>query len=543
MYKVFCDEWQIYNMTMPSLKLVNPKADLEVNKAGSFTFTIYPQHPYYDKLQKMKSIILIYQNDRVIFRGRILNSSKGFYNQKQVTCEGELAFFVDSTIRPYDFQGDVPEYFAFLIGEHNKQVKASKQFKVGNVTVTDPNGYITRSDSTYPTTYDCITSKLVNSLGGYIQFRHETDGVYVDYLADFTTLNSQDIELKKNILDISEDEKGEGIATAIIPLGAKIEEEGVDAEEQKRLTIESVNDGKDYVYNPEAVEKYGWIYKTVTWDDVTLPENLLRKANEELSGAILFENTIEVNAVDLSGTNKEISSFSVGSYNNVKSKQHGIERMMLVKKLSLNLNAPQNDTMTLGDTRKTFTEQDKENSDKIGEVIEKTEIVISDYLINKPVINQQIQTVREELISSIEQEATDIRTEVSENYYLKDDAETLNQSVGTQLEQTKDEFNFTFNEFRQNIDDLEAGTNAEFEEIKKYIRFVDGKILLGIVGNELELQLANDRISFFQNGSEVAYFTNNRFYVKDGEFTNSLTLGNFAFIPRSNGNLSFKKVR
>lgn len=543
MYKVFCDEWQIHNMTMPSLKLVNPKADLEVNKAGSFTFTIYPQHPYYDKLQKMKSIILIYQNDRIIFRGRILNSKKGFYNQKQVTCEGELAFFVDSTIRPYDFQGDVPEYFAFLIGEHNKQVEASKQFKVGNVTVTDPNGYITRSDSTYPTTYDCITSKLVNSLGGYIQFRHETDGVYVDYLADFTTLNSQDIELKKNILDISEDEKGEGIATAIIPLGAKIEEEGVDAEEQKRLTIESVNDGKDYVYNPEAVEKYGWIYKTVTWDDVTLPENLLRKANEELSGAILFENTIEVNAVDLSGTNKEISSFSVGSYNNVKSKQHGIERMMLVKKLSLNLNAPQNDTMTLGDTRKTFTEQDKENSDKIGEVIEKTEIVISDYLINKPVINQQIQTVREELISSIEQEATDIRTEVSENYYLKDDAETLIQSVGTQLEQTKDEFNFTFNEFRQNIDDLEAGTNAEFEEIKKYIRFVDGKILLGIVGNELELQLANDRISFFQNGSEVAYFTNNRFYVKDGEFTNSLTLGNFAFIPRSNGNLSFKKVR
>ena len=543
MYRVFCDEWQLHNMTMPSLKLVNPKADLEVNKAGSFTFTIYPQHPYYDKLQKMKSIILIYQNDRVIFRGRILNSSKGFYNQKQVTCEGELAFFVDSTIRPYDFQGDVPEYFAFLIGEHNKQVEASKQFKVGNVTVTDPNGYITRSDSTYPTTYDCITSKLVNSLGGYIQFRHETDGVYVDYLADFTTLNSQDIELKKNILDISEDEKGEGIATAIIPLGAKIEEEGVDAEEQKRLTIESVNDGKDYVYNPEAVEKYGWIYKTVTWDDVTLPENLLRKANEKLAESILFENAVEVNAVDLSGTNKEISSFSVGSYNNVKSKQHGIERMMLVKKLSLNLNAPQNDTMTLGDTRKTFTEQDKENSDKIGEVIEKTEIVISDYLINKPVINQQIQTVREELISSIEQEATDIRTEVSENYYLKDDAETLIQSVGTQLEQTKDEFNFTFNEFRQNIDDLEAGTNAEFEEIKKYIRFVDGKILLGIVGNELELKLANDRISFFQNGSEVAYFTNNRFYVKDGEFTNSLTLGNFAFIPRSNGNLSFKKVR
>lgn len=80
-------------MTMPELKLVNPKLELEVNKTGSFTFTIYPVHPYYDRLQKLKSIILVYQNDRPIFRGRILNTEKGFKNQKQVTCEGQLAFF------------------------------------------------------------------------------------------------------------------------------------------------------------------------------------------------------------------------------------------------------------------------------------------------------------------------------------------------------------------------------------------------------------------------------------------------------------------
>ena len=89
---------------------------------------------------------------------------------------------------------------------------------------------------------------------------------------------------------------------------------------------------------------------------------------------------------------------------------------------------------------------------------------------------------------------------------------------------------------------LANGTDASFERIEKFIRFEDGKIYLGEYGNELELQIANDRISFQQNGTEVAYFSNNKLYVVDGEFTTSLKLGGFAFLPRNNGNLSFKKT-
>jgi hypothetical protein len=87
-----------------------------------------------------------------------------------------------------------------------------------------------------------------------------------------------------------------------------------------------------------------------------------------------------------------------------------------------------------------------------------------------------------------------------------------------------------------------AGTDAQFEEIRKYIRFVDGNILLGEEGNTLTLRIENDRISFLDSGLEVAYFSNNKLYVTDGEFLNSLQLGNFAFMPRENGNLSFAKI-
>lgn len=716
MYKVYCDNYLLHNMTMPELKLINPKLDLEVNKAGSFTFTIYPSHPYFSRLKKLKSIITVYKNDRMIFRGRILNTEEGFKNQKQVTCEGDLAFFNDSIQRPYEFSGDVPDLFNHLITEHNKQVDSEKQFKVGTITVTDPNGYIVRSDSQYLTTYDSLMKKLVENLGGYLSIRHETDGVYLDYLEDFTKLNAQNIELRKNILDLKNTTKGEDIVTAIIPLGAKLKEENEDGQEVEtgeRLTIAEVNGGVDYVYDEDAVAAYGWIFKTVTWDDVTIASNLLRKAKEELADAIKLTSTIEVNAVDLSGTGQNISSFSIGAYNKVISDLHGLDDLMLVTKMSLNLTAPQSDKLTLGFTQKTLTELDKDGNDKYGNIVEIVETIISNYQINTPIIQEiinrltltltrnhtmvqsynptskiytpnytkdplkitpkaeyrgkaatctyvwkrlvngteqalvsgetvdsngvltiknnmagktaiyicyatykkgetslvanatidlnrvddgnkgetgsdgkdaaiqsdtepedktqlwldtsanppllkqwngeewvivndvqeQIQSLRQELLTSIEQTSKDIKMEVAENYYTKDDANTLIESVNTQYEQTKKDFTFSFNEFRQSLEDYQNGTNAEFENISKYIRFVDGKIQLGVVGNALECQIANDRISFFQNDVEVAYFAHNKFFVRDGEFTSSLTLGNFAFVPRANGNLSFKKVR
>ena len=56
------------------------------------------------------------------------------------------------------------------------------------------------------------------------------------------------------------------------------------------------------------------------------------------------------------------------------------------------------------------------------------------------------------------------------------------------------------------------------------------------------LKIQNDRISFMQGGTEVAYFSNRKLYVTDGEYINSLKVGKYSFFPRANGNLSFKKV-
>lgn len=535
MYKVYCDSYLIYDAKVPDLALTNAKLELELNKTGSFNFTIYPDHPYFNKLEKLKSIITVYQDDYLIFRGRILNDEDGFYNEKQVSCEGELAFLLDSIQRPYDFfSGEkhttISELFTFFITNHNSQVGADRQFIVGKITVTDPNDYIVRSDSTYLNTWESINQKLIETNGGYLWVRHETDGNYIDYLADFDAVSNQTIEFGKNLLDLDKVTKGEEIATAIIPLGARISD---DSEE--RLTIKSVNDDFDYVFDTQAVKQYGWIFKTVTWDDVTVAANLRTKAEQYLANSINLVVSIELNAFDLSALDADISSFHMGTYIKVHTSPHSLDSNFLIKKLSLDLLNPQSNKLTIGTTYSTFTEQTSSTSQNYQQAIQKVGEIENKYS------NIQVD-VSEQLSSAINQSSTEIMQQVSEDYYLKDDANTLIQSINTQFSQTNSEFEFRFNEFEQDVNDVAAGADAKFQEINKYIRFVDGNIVLGEDGNELTLKIENDKISFLENGAEIAYWQNRKFYAVDGEFINSLQLGNFAFLPRANGNLSFKKV-
>ena len=156
--------------------------------------------------------------------------------------------------------------------------------------------------------------------------------------------------------------------------------------------------------------------------------------------------------------------------------------------------------------------------------------------------SEVVYNLEQNFEASLTKTQEDITATVAEKYYLKEDTEALISEVSTQVEQTKNSFDITFTQFSQDLESVAAGTDAEFEEIKKYIRFVDGKILLGEVGNELELEIANNRISFLQDGAEVAYFSNRKLYVTDTQILHSLQLGSFAFMPRANGNLSFKKI-
>ena len=103
MYKIFADGTLIYDSTLEDYKIGKGLITLETNKSGSFTFSIYPDHFYYESFVRLKTVITVYKSNRIVFRGRILNDVTDYWNNKVITCEGELGFLQDSIIRRFSF--------------------------------------------------------------------------------------------------------------------------------------------------------------------------------------------------------------------------------------------------------------------------------------------------------------------------------------------------------------------------------------------------------------------------------------------------------
>lgn len=154
-----------------------------------------------------------------------------------------------------------------------------------------------------------------------------------------------------------------------------------------------------------------------------------------------------------------------------------------------------------------------------------------------------IDRVYKNVYDVVEKTQENVLIQMGEKTYLKDEVDRLIGDVNTQYAQTSQSFDFKFNQLVSEITGLSSSTETKFSEVNKYIRFIDGAIIIGVEGNPLILKMQNDRISFLENGNEVAYISNRRMYITDVEVINSLTIGNFAFLPRNNGNLTFKKVR
>lgn len=347
MFRVLCDGLPIYDLRDENLVLIDPKVDLEVNKAGSFTFKMPPTHPQYDLPKKMLSCIQVLQDDVEVFNGRVTECKIDFYNRKQFTCEGQLAYLNDSIQRPAEYHDmTVRGYLETLIAEHNKQVSKDRQFKVGIVTVTDNNDSLYRYTN-YNSTMKEVKEDLVDDLGGYLRVRNVGDVHYIDYIAEYDNTNTQSIEFGENLLDFSRNTDVTDIATVIIPLGAKLEESPIAALEQ-RLTIESVNNGSDSIVNLEAIKEFGYITKTVTWDDVTTPEMLLYKGKKYMSDQQFDSMTLEIKAVDMHWTDSDVEQFKLGDRVKAHSSLHGLDRYFPLSKMTLQLNNLSSSTFTLG---------------------------------------------------------------------------------------------------------------------------------------------------------------------------------------------------
>ena len=136
-----------------------------------------------------------------------------------------------------------------------------------------------------------------------------------------------------------------------------------------------------------------------------------------------------------------------------------------------------------------------------------------------------------------------IMAQVSQTYYTIDEATGLAQQIADAnlaITHTANELNLKFDSYviQDEFDEVTGTLTDKMDVIDKYIRFVDGDIILGEDGNPVTLKIENDRIAFSENNNEVMYINNEVLNINNAEIKNRLTIANFAFVPRASGNMS-----
>lgn len=132
-----------------------------------------------------------------------------------------------------------------------------------------------------------------------------------------------------------------------------------------------------------------------------------------------------------------------------------------------------------------------------------------------------------------------IQLSVSETYAEKSAVSTIEKNLASKIDQTAKDVTINFNK----VNNETRGELQNFKtEVNSYIKFDEDGMELGKSNSKFKTKLTNEKLAFLEDGSEIASISNKEMSITDANITNQLTIGKFAFVPRSNGNTSLKWI-
>lgn len=261
MFKVYCDDRIIYNDVLPTEKttLINPKLTLEANNAGSFEFTLPVTNVAYTELRLMNSTIKVLRDDEEIWSGRPLSEEQGFYNQRVVYCEGELAYLNDTNQPQREYRNiSLYQFIKNVLDIHNSKVPDNRKIYISSETVS--TGEIAYRYTQFEKTLETI-NRVIEDYGGYVRVRKDIPGqegkTYLEFIKKPNRTSTQTITFGKNLLDFTRSYDMSELATVVLPLGeitarANAEQIGdeIEYENEPGNNILEVTDNNDMVVKP-----------------------------------------------------------------------------------------------------------------------------------------------------------------------------------------------------------------------------------------------------------------------------------------------------
>ena len=545
MYRILCDSYVLYDPRLPDLFVLEPELTQKKNEPGELTFMIQKEHPHYGVLEKLKSRVKVYRDDILIWAGRVIEDERDLYENRRVVAEGALAFLLDSILRPFAMDGTAAEIWEHILTQHNAQVNVNQRLGIGNCDIA---GSVSIATKDYFSAWQLLKTSLLDPLGSYLIVRFdEYENPILDYLTDVPETSTQRIEFGENLIDLVVSKNASETCTACIPLGAALKDIDPESESDARLTITSVNEGRDFLIDLALAADYGVIFAPsglTTWDAITDATILMNRGHDWLSSTgARFKQTIKLSAVDLHNADANVESFHFLDKVVVSCGTLCPEETYVLAELTIPLNNPASTSIVLGDSRPSLIgEEIRQNAS----VKNRVASIESDYTTHgeiKEIVQEQITQN-----TSILQSAQQIIMIALEDYVRTQDFVALQNTVQTSFSIVAGTIEANFTETASRISTLNGETSQQFESVRSFIRLISSGIVIGKSTSAIKLKLENDVLYFF-SGSEdsvttdsaIAYFSSGKLYVNDVQVLSSLRIGSFAWVPES-GNLNFKKI-
>ncbi len=337
-------------------KLSSGKIVKGINTIDSFTFTILPSNPGFNKLFDYKTTIKVYNTNRnkYEFYGRVLCSNPSMSESglisKDITCESYLGYLCDSTFCKNQLSSSAlvattDNFFRYIFSHHNSIVEEGKYFVLGDC-IKKNTGLLSplELDVESQNTWDIIKKHILDKIGGEIRYHVEEkngiETIYLDYADAFGEEKTTTIELSKNMKSISKEQDSSTIITRLLPLGAKIGEEDSGI----RVTIPNY-----YVDDKQGIANYGIICGTVLFDDITDRGELKAAADEWLSKNNKVSTKYAVTALDLSLLGLAFDDFDIYNIYPIKNKLLNIEDKARITKKTIDICEETKSTIEFGE--------------------------------------------------------------------------------------------------------------------------------------------------------------------------------------------------
>lgn len=339
MYAGYVDGRLLFAAGMPGYEIVDGTISEAVGSASSATIKLPPSNVMRDVPVKRASVISIRKDGAEVFRGSVVDTTTDLRGMRTYSIDSAMMWLADICKPPHTINAmAVSTYLGALVTQYNAGCLAGKQVELGKVGASLPS--ITLAASEYKSMLD-LAKEAASVSGGELRIRYADGAAYLDCLASYDHRCSQTVELRKNLLGLTDEIDGADLVTRVYPVG------------KDGLTIEGVNGGQVYLVNAAAEGIYGRIDGTLRadTDDASVLKATAASYLAQHSG---LSRGIQVTAADLSAQDITIESFAIGDSVRVVSPPHGIDTIMQVSKLDTSLVGSKS-SMTIGWGKKSLT--------------------------------------------------------------------------------------------------------------------------------------------------------------------------------------------